>query len=276
VLTRRWYGSILVALLVTLIAMSAALFQSVRRNILALGILHRAAVVPFALPVSQLPTDIEVLRLSSIQLLIDMRYEEAFMWLDRIPPSQRISLDWMRLAIAAAHLGRMEEALVDVDRAAMLTDTLVQWGRENWRVLQGKDNPVLANLWFSAASRRSDGSLVSRRDLGVWWLWQDPKRAVLYLEPVWKENPLDPWSNYLLAKAYWDVGNRNLAISRMEQANTLLAYSASQYCAELVRMYQTRQQSGDVERARIALQLCLAKRPNDETLQHLLTEVAEP
>ena len=170
----------------------------------------------------------------------------------------------------------MIERWIIVNRAAIPTDTLVRWGRENWIVLQGKDDAILANLWFTAASSHPNGSWLTWRDLGVWWLWHDPSRAVTYLESVWQEQPDDVWGNYLLARAYWATGNQNRAIQQMERANQLILPRNAEYCAELGRMYLVRRQAGDRERAGSILSICLADYPQNETLNRLLKEAQTP
>jgi tetratricopeptide (TPR) repeat protein len=259
-----------------LILTGTGLFQSVDRNILAIEILHWPAKILARPQMDQFSNDVRIERLRAYQFITQAQYQEAFLLLDQIPSTQRNSLDWMRLAISAAYLGHLQDALVYVDRAAIPTDTLVLWGRENWTILEGKDNPTMANLWFSAASQRSDGSFVSRRDLGLWWLWHDPNRAVVYLEPVWREMPDDAWSNYLLARAYWNTGKQDQAINRMEQANKSLRYSSASYCIELTQMYLARGLPDDLSYARSILQLCLEQQPTNETLRLMLVDLTQP
>jgi predicted Zn-dependent protease len=163
-----------------------------------------------------------------------------------------------------------------VNRTAIQTDTLVRWGRENWIVLQGKDDAILANLWFTAASNRADGSWMAWRDLGAWWLSHNPSRAVTYLESVLQEQPDDIWGNYPLARAYWATSNQNRAIQHMKRANQLISPRNVVYCAELGRMYLVRRQAGDRERAWSRLSICLAGYPQDETLNRLLKEAQAP
>lgn len=213
-------------------------------------------------------------RWAAIQLLAEGRYADARIRLETLPESERRPLDWMRLAIATAYTGDLGRALVDVDSAHIATDALVQWGRRSWSALGGVDDPPLANLWFTAASVRSDGSWVTRRDLGTWWLNHDPARALGYLEVVHTEQPGDAFVTYLLALAVAANGALDRAVGLMEGV-----YSQTpnpRYCSELARLYLERKKLGDRDHAVDLLKDCITRYPDAVYLSEQLQNALHP
>lgn len=199
-------------------------------------------------------------RMASVQMLAEARFADARLQLESIPIKERSPLDWMRLAIATAYMGNLNRALVYVDFASIPTDALVRWGRRSWNVLGGKDQPIRAQLWFTAASTRRDGSWEARRDLGTWWLHHDPARALGYLEAVHTEHPQDAFSTYLLALAFAANGAPDRAVELMEGV-----YSQTpnpKYCSELARLYLERKKTGDRDHAAVLLKDCVARYPD--------------
>jgi len=171
--------------------------------------------------------------------------------------------------------GKIETAARALRLAHIPTDRLARWGDENWSLLeQGGNDDTRADLYFGVALAQGGGSWQARRSIGRWLLFRhkDAQAALLYLEPVHAEWPENAYVASLLAQAYHLAGDINRAVELMELADALSADKLA-YRPGLALFYLERNDPGDLQRARQALEPYLQQYPNHDFAKRLMAQI---
>ena len=245
-----------------------------KKNIELLQLMQRASYENNYSPNDYYKLSVAELRTLSAYFLSNQRYSEVNVIISVIPAALRNDFDNLRQAQALAMTGNMQEALLQAKSLPISTDVLVHWATANWEVLGGVNRLPIAKLWFTIASDRIDGSWVTRRSIGVWWQWWEPRRAISYLESVIQEHPDDAFTHYILGLAYRDTGMLDYAINSLEKAVQQHNYTVSEYCFELAQVYVLRNQLNDKWHANELIKLCLQKSPSNTQLKQLIRDIS--